>query len=142
MGEPRGLVVKPREELERRLERLSDRALSIAEETYAVAAEPVPVVKDEGNPDAPPRFEFPPEWTPRQRKLWLDAQRCDSEAPVYLKFALRFNEAVNRKEQDRDGRKVGINIENAVINLPPQLPPDPDDQVKVIDVETLKDGEE
>jgi hypothetical protein len=116
------VVESPKAELERRLERLSVRALALAEEAFEVGPEPSELE----------------EWPARKRKIYRDSQKSRSEMPGYLDFALRFNEAVNRRDQIREGARVGVNIENAVINLPAQLPPATEDEVKVIDAEVLR----
>jgi hypothetical protein len=119
------VVETPKAQLEARLERISNRALSVAEEAYEVAAE------------APSPEELA-SWTPRRRKLFFDANKTRHDIPAYLDFAFRYNEAVNRREQSRDGARVGVNIENAVINLPAPLPPASEHEVKYVDIETLK----
>ena len=76
--------------------------------------------------------------TPRQRRIRDAASMCQSEAPIWLVAALRFNEACNRRDADaREARRLNI-TQNNYISLPAPIPPASPDEVKYVDIEQIK----
>lgn len=81
---------------------------------------------------------------PRKRRMVDYARMNDKEAPIGLKYALRFAEATGRRESRRSVHKTNItyNDNRPQVTLPRRMEPDELGPIKVIEARALRDEDD